>query len=207
MINKASLSAVSGFLFLFFLSCSKDSPAPVPAEVPPAVFRFDRIEVVETKLFVGSKDGGVDRSHIIDDPASYFPKIYGGGSSFDVYIKDSLQLVQDTLAEFPLETAANRFVFKVAAGDSLFRWNTNADFWQFYGFKLPDDNGVVYNRSFYRFVKVRSDGPSILLSGSETGFLTGKGFFDDGVYRFDGLEDMTAETDTVLFCNVKYYYK
>lgn len=208
MFNNASLLALSGFLFLFFLSCSKDgpSPDPVPEKETVKMYRFGRMEVMETKLYVGSEDGGVDRSATVTDPASYFPQMFGGGSKFDLQILDSIQVLQDTLVEFPTQYEASTFKYKVTEKDSLFRWNIYAEFWQMYGFMLPEDEGIVYDRSFYTVVKTRADEWSYYISRMEEGFLTDESFFHEGSYQFPTLEDMKLESDTVLYCNVRYYY-
>ncbi|MBD1433742.1 hypothetical protein H8B06_12960 [Sphingobacterium sp. DN00404] len=61
-------------------------------------------------------------------------------------ILDSIQVLQDTLMEFPTQYEANTFKYKVTEKDSLFRWNIYAKFWQMYGFMLPKDEGIVYDR-------------------------------------------------------------
>ncbi|SFS39733.1 hypothetical protein [Sphingobacterium wenxiniae] len=206
MINKESILALSGFLFLFFLSCSKDDPQPEPVSDLTKIFRFERMEIMETRLYVGSADGGVDRSATVTDPAAYFPQMFGGGSKFDLEILDSIQVLQDTLIEFPTRYEANKFAYKVAEKDSLFRWNIYAKFWQIYGFMLPKDEGIVYDRSFYRLVKARPDGWSYYISRMEEGFLTDERFFYEDSYQFPTLEDMKLQSDTLLYCNVRYYY-
>jgi hypothetical protein len=208
MINNASLLALSGFLFLFFLSCSKDgtAPDPLPEKEQVKMFRFDRMEVMQTKLYVGSKQGGIDRSTTVIDPAAYFPLMFGGGSKFDLEILDSIQVLQDSLIEFPTRYEANKFKYKVGENDSLFRWNIYADFWQIYGFMLPKDEGIVYDRSFFKVVKTRAGEWSYYNSRTEMGFLNDEHFFYKDSYQFPTLEDMKLESDTILYCNVRYYY-
>lgn len=208
MINNATLFSLSFFLFLFFLSCSKNNIAPNPVVEKEKVkmYRFDRMEVMKNKLYVGSEDGGIDRSATVINPAKYFPQMFGGGSKFDLQILDSIQVLKDTLIEFPTQYEANKFAYKVAERDSLFRWNIYANFWQVYGFMMPKDEGIVYDRSFFKVVKTRSDEWSYHISRMEEGFLTDERFFHVDSYQFPTLKDMKLKSDTVLYCNVRYYY-
>ncbi|WP_437921426.1 hypothetical protein [Sphingobacterium sp. LRF_L2] len=222
MKNMFGISVMLMFSGLFYFSCSKNEPAadevvavPEDDEEKPEeeenddeektyVYGFNREELVKLKLYVGSKNGGIDKSAAVTDPKSFFKNYFDDGNKIDGARYDSLKVYKDTLVEFPTTYAGNTFQYKVSTMDSLFRVVGNGT--QFYGFKLPDSKGIAYDRAFYRFVKVRETS-GVGLDGKQEGFLSDGSFFSDNPARFAALADMTEETDTVLYCNVRYYYQ
>jgi hypothetical protein len=209
MYKMSSILVLSAFVGLVLWSCAKSDP-PEPKDKTPLLkaenYVFQKWEAVEVKLYVGSPNGGVDKSHLVKDARELFPTSFVKGNKIDLWKFDSLRIHQDTLVEYPIAYEANTFKFKVSPEDSLFRWNVYSKEWQFYGMKLPNKGGIDYLYSFYRFTKVR-ESIALGLNGKENGSLSDKDFFNDNPYRFASLKDMTSVTDTVLYCNVRYYYR
>jgi len=186
-----------------FASCSKKDPAP--SSPPAGNLRFDRYQVKSYKMYVGSAKGGIDITDRFKDPSVLFPTYYDPTKSrFELEKYQTLRVTPDSIQELPSRYEANRFVYRVSTHDSLFRWNIYSSEWQFYGYKRADGS-IEYVRSFYKFSK--ASGPvSLYLNGVETGVLSERDFLNANSYRFQQLGDMTSPTDTILFCNLTYFY-
>lgn len=216
-MKKRSLIKLNVVLFLFSLfifSCSKDNPKPekeTPEVLPNEkedeyLYAFDRYEIVSKKLYVGSKNGGVDRSEQFD-PEQYFRTTYFDQSKLEYFKQDSLLIRKDTIIEYPLNYEANTFKFKIGEKDSLFRWNIYANLWQYYGKAPKDRQEIRYERNYSALVKIRKEGWSFGLDDRGEGFVDDKNFFWGNTYHFPTIKDMTEITDTLAYCNVSYVYK
>lgn len=193
------------FIFCVALFSCTEKKAITPSEPKERLLTFKDYEITEFKLYVGGPNGGRDISNEIKDPSSLFLGYYTNITKMELFKHEALKVSEDKIVELPIEYEANTFEYKVTKGDSLFRWNIYADFWQWYGFKRGNEK-IEYMNSFYKFVKPRDTG-GVFISGNEKGELHEKDFFNENPFRFKNLESMTSIGDTVLFCNVKYTYQ
>lgn len=202
---KNPLFYVSPLLFIY--SCTEDPIDPEEKEDPDKtmVYKFDRFELVNAKLYVGSKDGAIDKSESFN-PNSYFTTSFGKESKLSYFKYDSLMVKRDTLTEFPNKYESNVFGFKVGEKDSLFRWNIYADFWQYYGTYPSTKEEIIYESNYSRLIKKRKEA-SFYLDNQSEGLVSDKDFFWGNTYHFPSKDDMTETTDTLAYANVKYYYK
>lgn len=188
-------------LVSFLFSCNKENE--INPETTEKLFNFKGFEITQFKLYVGSLNGGKDISSTISDPLQLFKGEFTKENKIELYKFNALKIHKDTIIELPNRYDANTFNYKVTTNDSLFRWNIYANLWEWYGFKR-NDKKIEYLKSFYKIVKKREN-LDIFRSGVENGQLLYENFFENPNY-FNGIQNMTSITDTVLFCNVKYIY-
>ncbi|MVZ66524.1 hypothetical protein GQF61_11695 [Sphingobacterium sp. DK4209] len=169
------------------------------------IYKLEKIEIVESKLFVGSKDGGVEE-RLKRPVRDYLWVKLGGINAIESRAKDSLRVFKDVLTEYPEQYEANKFQFKVGQSDSLFRWNIYANFWQYYGRFPSDRQHIYYERNFSTLHKKRPN-ISFDLSDDSEGYASKDDFFWGNEYHFPTIKHMTEKTDTVMYCNVRYVYK
>lgn len=208
------MSRFSCFYFLVLVglcvivnsSCTKEEKIRPDRQGNEAtIYLLEKIEIVESKLIVGSKDGGQEEP--LKRPVrDYLWVKLGGINAIESRAKDSLRILKDILTEYPEQYEANKFQFKVGTNDSLFRWNVYANFWQYYG-KFPSDRQhIYYERNFSTLHKKRPY-LSFDLSDYGEGYVRKDDFFWGNEYHFPTIKHMTEKTDTLMYCNVRYVYK